>query len=300
MQEIDGEGSLEIRLLKRRDIEFGMELKGLAGWNQTRSDWERLLRLQPRGCFLAKLNGEKVGTVTTLSYGEVGWVGMLLVHPAKRRKGVGTALLRRGIKHLRSRGVEVIKLDATPEGRKMYKRLGFVDEYMVCRYRSELGKVREAVKKDDLTRREIKIRPISEKELGEIVFFDEKTLGVSRGNVLRELVRENGGYCLCTRDGQNLLGYIMARAGSGAWQVGPLVAQDFESAGGLLREVVKRVPQEEEFVVVDVPSPNLGANSLVKNESFKVERRFHRMSLGSDGYIEDLGKIFAISGPEKG
>ena len=56
-------------------------------------------------------------------------IGMVLVPPEKRRMGIGTALLMHGIEYLEAKGVAAVKLDATPLGRPLYEKLGFVVEY---------------------------------------------------------------------------------------------------------------------------------------------------------------------------
>src|SRR5690348_1859424 len=96
-----------------------------AGWNQTEADWQRLLALSPEGCFVATSSGELAGTVTTIQYGRsLAWIGMMLVDPRFRRRGIATALMDRAIAYLRERRVETIALDATDAGRAVYTSLG--------------------------------------------------------------------------------------------------------------------------------------------------------------------------------
>ena len=83
------------------DIPAGMRLKEIAGWNQTRGDWERFLLASPQGCFVAEFDGEVAGTVATITYeGRFAWIGMVLVDPAGRSQGIGTKLLEKAIEHL--------------------------------------------------------------------------------------------------------------------------------------------------------------------------------------------------------
>src|SRR5262245_2728474 len=115
---------MEIRRLTPDDVPAVLRLAGAAGWNQTDADVRRLIDLAPEGCFAACAGGEVIGTVTTTAYGrELAWVGMMLVDPAHRRRGVGTALMEVALDHLRERGVATVKLDATPMGRPVYERL---------------------------------------------------------------------------------------------------------------------------------------------------------------------------------
>src|SRR5262245_24795116 len=106
-----------------------LRLCAAAGWNQTPADVRRLLALGAGGCFAAWDAGRGVGTTTTTTYGaELAWVGMVLVDPACRRRGVATALVGAALDYLRRRDVSTVKLDATPAGRPVYERLGFVPE----------------------------------------------------------------------------------------------------------------------------------------------------------------------------
>ena len=127
--------SLRLRLLTRADLAFADSIRALAGWNQTTDDWQRFLTIEPDGCFLAEWNGAPAGTATTTVYGpELAWIGMVLVHPDFRRRGIGRALLQRCIEYLRVRGVRCLKLDATPLGKKVYDDLGFKDEWTLTRW----------------------------------------------------------------------------------------------------------------------------------------------------------------------
>ena len=95
-----------IRLMTEDDLRAADRLRDVAGWNQRLSDWSRLLRYQPDGCFVAVANEQVAGTVTTTCYrdtpGEpsLAWIGMMLVHPGFRRQGIGTQLMNRALEFL--------------------------------------------------------------------------------------------------------------------------------------------------------------------------------------------------------
>ena len=124
---------LQIRLMDTRDLDFADSVRAAANWNQTKQDWERFVACEPRGCFVAEWEGSPAGTATTTYYGpELGWIGMLLVHPEFRKRGIGTGLLRHCIASLTQREAKGIKLDATPIGQRLYERLGFTAEERVA------------------------------------------------------------------------------------------------------------------------------------------------------------------------
>ena len=59
---------ISLRMMTPDDIPAGLRLKEIAGWNQTRGDWERFLFASPQGCFVAEADGEVAGTAATISY----------------------------------------------------------------------------------------------------------------------------------------------------------------------------------------------------------------------------------------
>src|SRR5262245_18396491 len=115
---------IEYRDLRLDDVPGGLRLCRIAGWSELAADWELFLRLSPRGCRAAVRDGNIVGTVTTVNYeNRFAWVGMVLVHPDAPCHGIGTRLLQEAMSILR--GMPSIRLDATPQGRPVYQRLGF-------------------------------------------------------------------------------------------------------------------------------------------------------------------------------
>jgi GNAT superfamily N-acetyltransferase len=127
--------SARFRSMTIEDIPEAMQLKDSAGWNQTTADWARFLSASPEGCFVPEHEGRVVGTSTTILYeGRFAWIGMVIVDSQYRGQGIGTALLERAIRYLDSRNVPCMKLDATPQGKPLYEKLGFVSEYDIERW----------------------------------------------------------------------------------------------------------------------------------------------------------------------
>src|SRR5215813_13986469 len=109
---------MRLRTMTKTDIPAGMRLKDVSGWNQTEHDWHRFLNASPSGCFVAEANGEVIGTAATISYEDkFAWIGMVLVDPGHRGKGIGTHLLERAVKYLDTAKTPTVKLDATPLGK---------------------------------------------------------------------------------------------------------------------------------------------------------------------------------------
>jgi ribosomal protein S18 acetylase RimI-like enzyme len=72
------------------------------------------------------LGGEVVGSVTVHFDGQIGAVVGLAVAGPHRRLGIGSTLTAAGLDVARSRGVEQMWLQSTPDGAGLYTALGFV------------------------------------------------------------------------------------------------------------------------------------------------------------------------------
>lgn len=124
-----------------------LRLSEAAGWNQTEADWRRLLELEPEGCFGLAVEGRIAASATVITYGSgLAWIGMVLTLPEYRGRGFATRLMQRCLDYCGQRGVVTVRLDATDQGRPVYAKLGFVDEYEVERWSGVLpaGETRPA------------------------------------------------------------------------------------------------------------------------------------------------------------
>jgi len=283
---------LNIRLLGKADLPFAMRLVESAGWNQTPADWARLLAIAPEGCFLAEWSGEPAGTATAVAYqADCAWIGMVLVHPEFRRRGIGSALMKHCIEHLRRLGVRTIKLDATEQGRPVYRRLGFRDEYPVNRYWGRphrRGRVPERVM----------IEPLARCHWPQIARLDRAAFGADRLRLLEALVADQPEWALVARVDGTMIGFGLARPGRQADYVGPVVAVDPAAAKSLVLALLERIGRRAVFL--DSPEPTSDWPAWLASLGFEVQRRLTRMVLGPNDSPGCREKVFALSGFETG
>jgi len=127
-----------LRALRRSDLPQAAALSREAGWNQLPEDWERLLLLQPDGCFAVEYDGKLAATTTVVCYGmDLAWIGMVLTAARFRRRGFGAMLLTTALEFADRRGIATVGLDATPMGAPLYRKFGFVDEGAVERWQHD-------------------------------------------------------------------------------------------------------------------------------------------------------------------
>jgi GNAT superfamily N-acetyltransferase len=302
-----------MRVMTEADIPFGMKLKNITKWNQLPADWKRFIDLEPKGMFIAvDENGEDVGTVSTTAYGtKLAWIGMVLVPPEKRRMGIGTALLKASMQYCVDKKIEVVGLDATPMGNKLYLTLGFSCDFALERRQGVGQTFLSATPKGQAGMPVLPsggVGKLQRSDLDALAAFDAPIFGVPRPNVLKLLYKDYPDLCWVAKSGSpavgsakeggKITGYVMMRPGFNAHQIGPWIAQDAATAEALFKTALSAIPGKPIFF--DVVVPNESAMAIAKTYNFELQRPFVRMFLGENKYPADTKKMFAICGVEKG
>ena len=180
-----------------------------------------------------------------------------------------------------------IRLDATPLGRPVYTKLGFVDEYEVTRYGGTPAPVPELGP----------VRAYTPDHLEEVTRLDRRIAGTDRGKLLRRLLAGYPETARVVAVRGNVSGYCALRPGTRATQIGPCLASSPNAGQRLLADAVTRCAGEE--VMVDVPNANEAATTFMRGTGLAVQRSFVRMSRGVPP-VDEVSGIWASSGPEKG
>ena len=278
------ESAIEIRLLLDTDIPAAMQLKEAAGWNQSEEDWQRLLVLEPNGCFAGVKDGRVVGTTTTTTYGdELAWIGMVLVDPQQRRQGIATQLMKVALDYLKGK-VATMKLDATALGEPVYEKLGFRVESRLERW-SGVSNARNADTSTVL-------------DHDGLLALDRIAFAADRSKLIEKLIDDAcvPTFLLRAADG-TLNGYALARRGTRADYVGPIVAKVARHIESLLDQVLSELRGRR--VYIDFNTECGASTSVLSDRGFVKERDLVRMSAGArTGKTSPL--VIAIAGPEIG
>lgn len=272
------------------DIAAGMRLKDAAGWNQTEEDWQRFLQASPEGCFVAESNEQVAGTVTTIIYeNRFAWVGMVLVDAQLRGKGIGTALLLKAIEYLDAKKIPCVKLDATPQGKPIYERLGFRVEYEIERHVLVRGV--DPTGGSSLTSE-------SAKNIETVLAMDRDVFGADRSALLRSVATAAPELAIATDRNQTVNGYSLGRKGSCADHLGPWVARDADAAREVFEGFLLR--SRRNVVFVNLVKDNVWAPALLAEKGFQFSRSLTRMYRGENAHPGRPDLLCAILGPEFG
>jgi len=280
---------VEVRPMQHADIDEGLRLCRLAGWDQVRRDWRRFLD-DPDAAVLAAVHGQDlIATIATIRYGiAFSWIGMVLVDPVAQGRGIGTTMLRDALHSLSDRAS--VRLDATPAGRLLYQKHGFSDECSLIRM--EVTSVRV-----DHAPRTI-VRAMTRGEVPEVVAMDGSVFGAARTGLLEWMYDGAPQFAFVAERHGNLCGYLFGRHGHQFEHLGPLVADDTHVAMSLIKACLAR--HQDQAFVMDTPHHDDGWIRLLESIGFRPQRPFIRMYRGLPGPFGVIRHQFAVLGPEFG
>lgn len=290
MSETTSDSPMTIRKLTAADVPAALELSEQAGWNQLEADWRRMLELEPGGCLAAERNGRLVGTTVCCMFGPVAWLAMVLVEESLRGQGIGGRLVEAGLDIADRAGATTVRLDATPLGRPVYERAGFVPQFELTRWSG---------------------RPLADGLSGpgglwiarssssavhdELLTLDRRSTGTDRARLLRNLFAAAPPRVAWSPDGR-IVGFLAERPGRVAVQLGPCSGSE-DAALALLQEAMSDLGGES--VIIDVPTHSVDVSELLRQAGLSVQRTLLRMCRGTP-VCEDRDWFRCSYSPELG
>ncbi len=228
--------------------------------------------------------------MTTVNYQDFfAWVGMVLVDPKFRGQGVGTRLLGLSIEILK--GISAVRLDATPQGKPVYEKLGFVAEYELSRMQIELAA-------EPQIPNSLKVIPMCSQDLGKVLEMDQLVFGADRGPLLDWALARAPEYAWVMKGDSGVEGYCFGRHSFAFEQIGPVVANHQQVAEQLVLSCL-RGNAGKRFILDPTHFSENWLQWLFR-AGFIHQRPFTRMVLGENRHPGVPQKQWAIFGPEFG
>ena len=292
----EGEPRLDLRDMTEADLEDGLRLSRASGWNQTIEDWRLLLSLGPGLFRVAVEEGHIVASGGAVRYGDaLAWICMILVDPVRRGHGIGTRIfddvLDRTEALVRTGGLRVVGLDATPAGRGIYVQRGFQESGGIVRMRAEGERKGSGLESCPPT-----VRPLASEDLAAVLALDRGVFGADRGAVLRRAFAEAPSLAWVAHQAERT-GYCFGRHGDHSDHVGPVAADDPALARDLVSACLSR-PRSRPLIV-DART-ELSWLAVLAGMGFREQRPFTRMYRGKSRPAARPALEPAVFGPEFG
>lgn len=263
---------IHLRVAETDDLPLVAELRETVGWAV--HDWAlRAVLRPPHARCLVSVDGANrlIGVGSGISYGPLGVVGNMIVHPAHRRRGIGAAILEAVVDFLERRGCTRLELSATDEGRPLYARCGFAladpGVSAVVPREARIGR--------DGAARLTDAGPAS---LAELAAYDAPRFGGDRSPLIATMLEDPARPLLMAHRAGAVAGWAWVRPE--ADRVGPLVADSPDVATALLGEALRRLP-DARTLRLNFPSANRAGAARFRELGAELETWDGRMARGA-------------------
>jgi GNAT superfamily N-acetyltransferase len=262
---------LRMRPMRRDELDVLIGWAADEGWNPGLHDAEIFWATHPEGFVAAEADGELVGGGSTVSYGgRFGFMGLFIVAPAHRGRGLGRRLWHHRKEALLARlepGAS-IGMDGVFEMQPFYARGGFAPAGRDLRFEG-VGAA-AAIPPALVDVREIPFEAL--------LRYDAAHFPGPRATFLDRWIAQPGSRALAAVEGAELRGYGVVRPCRRGFKIGPLFAADAGIAEDLLRALGDHARGEP--LVLDAPEANPAAVALARRHGMREVFGCARMYLG--------------------
>jgi GNAT superfamily N-acetyltransferase len=282
---------LRIRRMMSSDIQFAIKLTDQEQWGVTRADFNRLMNLNPRGCFIAFDGNTRLGLTTTTVYGkEVAWIGNVIVDKDHRGERVGQRLVKHALSFLQRLNLKHIALYCFKEHKRFYEGLGFVVDKPFLRLKRP-ARVKRLSSQVEFG------HPLS---LTRLFAADMKAFGADRSTLIRSVLAEKVAWYLGSSLSTSSISYLVAKDYEDYFELGPWVCV------GPLRDDPSQMIARALTIAGPVPvevsclQENMIAFDALAANGFRKVRDGYRMCFGKKMRIGNDRSQYALGFLDKG
>ncbi|KUZ17300.1 GCN5 family acetyltransferase [Burkholderia diffusa] len=273
-----------VRTMSASEVAMSVEWAAAEGWNPGWHDAHCFREADPAGFFVGLWRGEPVACLAAVAYDEhFGFIGLYIVKPEFRGKGLGMRIWQHGMRYLGERN---IGLDGVVAQQANYGKSGFRLAYRNIRYEGRVGGIGCA-----------HVAEAADVPFEQLLAYDRQCFPVARERFVSVWIAQPDAVALATIDAGRVAGYGVVRRCRAGCKIGPLFADDADVATGLFRALASCMPGEA--IVLDVPETNLAAVALAERHGMSSVFETARMYTKEAPAIA-IDRVFGVTSFELG
>lgn len=282
-------GQYEIRTMTPNEVEVAIGWARDEGWNPGLADATCFLTVDAEGFIGGYLGGRLIASISVVNYDEhFAFLGCYIVPETHRGQGYGLRLWRAAVRHA---GARLIGLDGVPAQIDNYLKSGFHLAYRNVRYGGHIDAPPQPLPAGS------GIVAAAELPFEDLAAYDRTCFPAARDAFLRSWFETPGHRALALVANGALTGYGVIRRCHDGHKVGPLFAEDSDTARALLLQLAADAGPGPIFL--DVPEVNRPAVRLAEGLSLAPAFETTRMYTGPAPEVA-LERIFGVSTFELG
>jgi ribosomal protein S18 acetylase RimI-like enzyme len=255
-----------VRSMKAEEVALAMEWAEQEGWNPGCHDAPCFRAADPTGFYVGELRGEPVGSISAVAYDEhFGFIGLYIVRPEFRGKGLGLRIWQHGMAYLGERNVG---LDGVVAQQANYAKSGFRLAHRNIRYQGIADGAGNSA-----------LSSLSDVPFNQLAAYDQQLFPAPRVGFLNAWVSQPDVVALAAIHEGRMRGYGVLRKCRHGRKIGPLFADDEWTGEQLFSALLSRYPNE--MVSIDVPESNRAAIALAEQygmaSTFETARMYTKV-----------------------
>jgi ribosomal protein S18 acetylase RimI-like enzyme len=275
------------RTMTRAEVALAAEWAAQEGWNPGLHDADLFHAADPQGFFVGVLDDRPVASLSVVKYGtRFAFLGLYIVEPALRGRGLGWALWRHGMASAAGRQVG---LDGVVAQQANYRKSGFELAWRNVRYQATGG----GPGADDP-----RIVRLDGVPFEVVRAYDQPFFPAERGTFLAGWLAQPDAAALGWREAGALRGYGVVRRCRTGWKIGPLFADD-EAIAEELFVALRGHASPGEPVFLDIPEPHAAAVALTRRHGMRMVFETARMYTGQAPAVP-MDRMYGITTFELG
>ncbi len=276
-----------ILVMDRPMLDIALDWAAEEGWNPGLADGDCFFAADRSGFLMGFLDGQAVASISAVKYSaDFAFIGLYIVRPEHRGRGLGWALWNDAMASVRGR---IVGLDGVLAQQDNYRKSGFEFAHRNVRF------VGIASSRDLPCSQIVELKDV---DTDLIRSYDLGHFPAKRNAFLRLWLRQPGSHALGWKEGGVLRGMACIRPCREGYKVGPLNADSAEIAESLLDALCSRLP-EGATIFLDLPEPNRAALDLAQARGMQPVFETARMYAGGRAELP-LQRIFGITSFELG
>ena len=225
------------------------------GWNpcEIEAEAKALYALDPGAYFGVFKEEEMIAFIAAVTYDgnkRFAHIGIFIVRPEYRSRGIGKSLMNHVKSYLLLKGVESIYLNAIVNQVEWYKTFGFQVVGDNLSYRSSsrpelMGGNKKAANI---------LHSSGDNLFEDMCKYDKACWGTDRTKFLQELLNQEKAYACIQKDqdGDKILGYGLIRPRQEGYRIGPLYSETSKDFEIVLHNLVSQISRDE-CIYIDMP-----------------------------------------------
>jgi len=237
---------LNLTKLEIDDIPRLIELSASVGWDY---DTDEIKTIMSSGMIYGHKNedGKIISSAAIVEYdSKFAWIGMVIVNEEYRGLGLGRIVTQKCIDSV-SNNVTTM-LISTEAGKPMYEKMGFVSRGCIHKFLCD-----QSVFKETKIDSNCSIIRMDKNDLTQVLKIDKDAFGVDRKNLLINRMNQSQASFVAKNSDGEIIGYGLSISGPVNLILGPIVANNPETAILIVDHFIKNYHGKYR---IDVPSGN--------------------------------------------